>query len=159
MGLRSEHKQLTVGVNHSQKSTAINFAGGQHLFHTSNTTHATHPLTLKGTFPSTWVKKKKIAQNLGWGCSSVGRASDRHDVDAEFDSPVRQGIFLSVNIQCRLSYGVRTPPCAIARIYICVHVKDPVVHVRVRWIMETLGSAIPSQLSFPWNATGRTIQL
>ena len=34
--------------------------------------------------------------------------------------------------QCRLSYGVRTPPS------ICAHVKDPVVHVRVRWIMETL---------------------
>ena len=37
-----------------------------------------------------------------------------------------------------LSYGVRTPPRAIARIYICVHVKDPVLHIRVRWITETL---------------------
>ena len=27
-------------------------------------------------------------------------------------------------------------PCACT--YICAHVKDPVVHVRVRWIMETL---------------------
>ena len=43
-----------------------------------------------------------------------------------------------VNFQCRLSYGVRTPPCAIACIYIYAHVKDPVVHVRVRWIMVTL---------------------
>ena len=43
-----------------------------------------------------------------------------------------------VNFQCRLSYGIRTPPCAIACIYICAHVKDPVFHVRVRWIMETL---------------------
>ena len=43
-----------------------------------------------------------------------------------------------INFQCRLSYGVRTPPCAIACIYICAHVKDPVVHVRVRWIIETL---------------------
>ena len=43
-----------------------------------------------------------------------------------------------VNFYCRLSYGVRTPPCAIACINICVHVKDPVVHVRVRWSMETL---------------------
>ena len=43
-----------------------------------------------------------------------------------------------VNFQCRLSYDVRTPSCAIARIYICAHVKDPVDHVRVRWIMETL---------------------
>ena len=43
-----------------------------------------------------------------------------------------------VNFQCRLSYGVRTSPCAIARIYNCAHVKDLVVYVRVRWIMETL---------------------
>ena len=35
-------------------------------------------------------------------------------------------------------YGVRIPPRAIACINTCVHVKDPVVHVRVRWIMETL---------------------
>ena len=39
---------------------------------------------------------------------------------------------LRVNSQCRL------PPCAIACINICAHVKDPVVHVRVRWIIETL---------------------
>ena len=37
-----------------------------------------------------------------------------------------------VNFQSRLSDGVRTPPCAIACIYICVHVKDPTVHVRLR---------------------------
>ena len=43
-----------------------------------------------------------------------------------------------VNFQCRLSNGVRKAPCAIARIHICAHVKDPSVHVRVRWIMETL---------------------
>ena len=43
-----------------------------------------------------------------------------------------------VNVQCRLSYGVCAPPCATACINICVHIKDPVVHVRVRWIMETL---------------------
>ena len=42
-----------------------------------------------------------------------------------------------VNFQCRLSYGVRTPPYAVACINICAHVKDPVVRVRVRWITET----------------------
>ena len=41
-----------------------------------------------------------------------------------------------VKFQCRLSYSVCTPPCAIACINICVHVTDPVVHVRVQWIME-----------------------
>ena len=46
--------------------------------------------------------------------------------------------FRRLNFQCRLSYGVHTPPCAIACINICAYVKDPVVHVRVRWIIETL---------------------
>ena len=64
-----------------------------------------------------------------------------------------KGIFSpTVNFQCRLSCGVRTPPCAM-----WVHVKDHVVHVRVRLIMETLktpsvhprlGSATLSQLAF-----------
>ena len=43
-----------------------------------------------------------------------------------------------VNFQCRVHYGVRTPPFVIVCIYSCAHVKDPVVHVRVRWIMENL---------------------
>ena len=61
-----------------------------------------------------------------------------------FESPMVHGIFLPVSLQCRLSYGIRTapvwfvsqspfnadsltvfaqPPCAIACINICVHVK------------------------------------
>ena len=63
-----------------------------------------------------------------------------------------------VNFQCRLSDDVRTARCTIACIDICAHVRDPVVHVRVRWIMETLkhlsmhcrlGGATLSQLAFP----------
>ena len=46
--------------------------------------------------------------------------------------------FPRVSFQCRLSYGVRTTPCANACINICAHVKDPVVHVGVWWIMEKL---------------------
>ena len=74
-----------------------------------------------------------------WGCGSVGRASDRHAADAGSIPRCGQRFFSPrVNFQCRLSYGVRTPPCAIACINICAHVNDPVVHIRVRWIMETL---------------------
>ena len=55
------------------------------------------------------------------------------------------------------SYSVCTPPCAIACIYLCVHVKDSIVHVRIQWIMETLKHpactiawvAWLSQLAFP----------
>ena len=36
-----------------------------------------------------------------------------------------------VNFQCRLSYSVHTPQCAIECMNICAHVKYPVVHVRV----------------------------
>ena len=46
--------------------------------------------------------------------------------------------FPRVNFHCRLFYGVCTPPCEIEYINICAYVKDPVVHVRLRWIMETL---------------------
>ena len=50
------------------------------------------------------------------------------------------------------------PHCAVACYNTCAHVKDPVVHVRVRWIRETLktpnmhrrlGSATLSHLAFP----------
>ena len=46
--------------------------------------------------------------------------------------------FPGVNFQCRFSYGVCTYPREIACINFCVHVRDPVVRVRVRWITEAL---------------------
>ena len=56
-----------------------------------------------------------------------------------FGSPVQQGIFLLESTFSADSLTVSVyPPCAIACIYICAYVKDPVVHVRVQWIMETL---------------------
>ena len=55
-----------------------------------------------------------------------------------FDSPVRQGIFLPESTFSANPYGVPTPPCAIACIYTCAHVKYPQVLVRVQWIVETL---------------------
>ena len=73
------------------------------------------------------------------GCSSVGRASDRHAADAGSISRCGKGFFSPrVNFRCRLAYGVRTPPCAIVCINICAHIKDPVVHVRVPWIRRCL---------------------
>ena len=69
-----------------------------------------------------------------------------------------------VNSQCRLSYRVRTPPCAIACINIYAHVKDPVVHVRVRWIMETrkhpaCTARWVARLSHSWLSLGKATRI
>ena len=68
-----------------------------------------------------------------------------------------KGFFSRVNFQRRLAYSIHTSWCAIACIKICVHVKDPVVHVRVWWIVEAVkypacivGWVVRlSQLAFP----------
>ena len=85
---------------------------------------------------------------------SMGPACSR----CKFDSLVRERIFLPESTVSADSLTVSVhPPIAIACIYICAHVKDPVVHVRVQWIMETLkhlacmwglGSTTLSQLAF-----------
>ena len=81
--------------------------------------------------------------DMDWGCSSVGRASDRHIADTGSIPRCGKGFFsLPESIFSADSFGVCTPPCAIACIYICAHGKDPVVRVR-------LGSATLSQLAFP----------
>ena len=49
-----------------------------------------------------------------------------------------EDFFLRVKFQCRFSHVCPYTPCAIACNNICAHVKDPLVHVRVRWIVETL---------------------
>ena len=69
-----------------------------------------------------------------------------------------------VNFQCRFSYGVHTPPCAITCIYLCAHVKDPVVHVRVQWITETLEYSActlgwVAQLGCSWLSPGKATQI
>ena len=74
-----------------------------------------------------------------WGCRSVGQSIGPSRRWRRFDSPVRRGIFLPESTFSADSLTcVRTPMCANACVNICAHVKDPVVHVRVRWIMETL---------------------
>ena len=86
-----------------------------------------------------WHKLPSLSQSIGVGCSSAGRASDRHAAVPRFDSPMRQGIFFPEStLSADSLLGVRTPPCSVACINICAHVEDPVVHVRVRWIIETL---------------------
>ena len=77
-------------------------------------------------------------QDYGRGCSSVGRASDRHVADAGSIPRCGKGFFSQSQLSVQTLLHVRTPPCAIAFINICAHVRDSVVHVRVQWIMEAL---------------------
>ena len=65
-------------------------------------------------------------------------ASDQHATNTVPIPQCSRDFSPRVNFQCRLLYGVCAPPCAVACIYICEHAKDPVVHVRVWWFMETL---------------------
>ena len=76
----------------------------------------------------------------------------------------RKGFFPRVNFQCRLFYGVRTPPCATACINICAHVKDLVVHVRVRCVIEGLKHPVCpvgwiARLSSSWLFLGKATQI
>ena len=66
------------------------------------------------------------------------RASDRHAADAGSTLRCGKKFFFSQS-QLSVQTLLRSPCpfCAIACIYICAHVKGPVVHVRVGWIMET----------------------
>ena len=67
------------------------------------------------------------------------RASDHYATDTGSVSRCGKGFFsqsqLSVKTLLRVSVH---PPCAIACINICAHIKDTVVHVRIRLIMESL---------------------
>ena len=79
---------------------------------------------------SNWQKGGDVAQ---WAEHRTGTSPTQVRIPG-----VARDFSPRVNFQFRLSYGVRTPPRAIACIYICAHVEDPVVYVRVRWIMEAL---------------------
>ena len=60
-----------------------------------------------------------------------------------------------IHFQCRLSRGVRTPPCAIACTYIYAHGKDPCQssvdygNSKTASMHRRFGSATLSQLAFP----------
>ena len=94
----------------------------------------------------------------GRGCSSVGRVSDRHTADTSSIPSVRQGIFLPESAFGEGSLKVSVQSHATARINICAHVTDPVVHVdhgstQTPSTRGRLGSATLSQLAFPGKAT------
>ena len=103
-----------------------------------------------------------------WGRdSSVGRVSEwkaRHNTDAGLSPPCGMGFFPKVNFQCRLLQCLYSPPCSVACINICVHIKNP---QQQRWqtyhlfghtkILHTLigmgSSALAAAVSYPGKAT------
>ena len=75
---------------------------------------------------------------------------------------MQQRIFFPESAFSADPYGAGTPQWAIPCINsCCTYIKDPVVRVRVQWIMETLKHPLCtvgwvmqlSQLAFPWEET------
>ena len=102
-----------------------------------------------GTVAQVGQKTQLLWDGVGWGCSSAGRASDRHAAEARL---------ITCKGRLSLSYGVRTSSCATVCINICSLVKYPVVHVRefvdygstkTPRMRRRSGSATLSQLAFP----------
>ena len=102
----------------------------------SSSAHTRQPATLRSGQVTgsldTHLKCKDVVQ-------LVERRTGTPPTQVRFPDAARD-FSLVANFQGRLSYGacVRTPLCAIACIYICAHVKNPEIHVRVRWIMQAL---------------------
>ena len=71
------------------------------------------------------------------GCSSVGGATTGTP-PTQLPLPVAARDFSPSQLSVQTLMVSVQAPCAIAYIYILAHVKDPVVHVRFRWILGTL---------------------
>ena len=79
-----------------------------------------------------------IARHENGDVAQLVRASDRHAADAGSIPRCGKEFFFQSQRSVKTLLCVSVTPCSIACINICARVKDPVVHVRVRWIMETL---------------------
>ena len=76
----------------------------------------------------------RLAYSSDWGgdvAQLVEHRTGTPPVQVQFTGAARD-FSPRVNFRCRLSYGVHTSQCAVACIYICVQVKDPVIHIRVQ---------------------------
>ena len=117
-----------------------------------------------------WYILLNCSETLRWGWWGGGDVAQLVEhgtsmllTQVRFPGAARE-ILPRVHFQRRLSCSVHTPPSAIACIYICVRVKDPVVHVRVRWIMETLKHPAcilswVARLCYSWLSLGKATQI
>ena len=83
--------------------------------------------------PAAYMEQHKYKE---WGRSSVGRASNRHAADAGSIPRCTRGVFSQSQHSVQTLLRCPYTPCAIACIYLCAQIKDPIVHDRVRWIRK-----------------------
>ena len=100
----------------------------------------------------------------GRGYNSVGRQTDRHAADKGSTSRCGKGVFLESPFNADSLTMFVHPPCASACINMCAHVNNPVVHVRVRWIMAALKHQVcvldwVARLSRSWISSGIATRL
>ena len=92
----------------------------------------------------------------GQGCSSVGQSVRLACRCDRFDSLLQQGTFLSESTLSADTRTVSVHPCVQQHAFnIFAHVKDPVVHVTVQWIVETLkhGACTVGWVATLWQLT------
>ena len=95
--------------------------------------------TIKNNNKKTCQSQKKKERKRKWG----GDESQLTEcligillMQVQFPGAARD--FSHGQFSAQTHHSVHKLLCAITCINICVHVKDPVAHVRVQWIMETL---------------------
>ena len=101
-------------------------------------------LTMTCSRPSNVARRKLPLSPLFLGAGDVAQLVERRTGTplrpVRFPGEANDFYFFSrsqFSVQTFLRVSVH-PPCAIACMNVCAHVKDPVVYVRVPWIMETL---------------------
>ena len=77
-----------------------------------------------------------FGKEVGWGCSSVGRVLDQHAAEVDSIPWCSKGFFSQSTFSADSITVSVHPLCATTCMKICSHDKDPVIHVRVQWIME-----------------------
>ena len=84
--------------------------------------------------PAGHLQRVYVRIRKGGDVAQLVRASDRHADDVGSIPRCGEGFFFFPESTFSADFltCVRTLPFAIARINVCAHVKDPVVHVRVR---------------------------
>ena len=114
------------------------------------------------TFSNVWPFMPRSALVRGWGCSSVGRASDQHAAEASLIPRCGKGFFsqsqLSVQTLLRCPY---TPVCNRMHLHLCARQRTlspgqssvDYGNIQTPSMRRRLGNTTLSRLAFPEEAT------